>query len=541
MSEQSSERTVLCGIGLSQGCVLGRICLFNENRHSNLPMYKVQGKGVEREMNRLRQALDLVSQRLDGIRERVALQIGAAEAEIFTAQRLILEDEKVLQEMRSQISNKNSNAEAAVISVLDRYEARLLEIDNEYIKERATDLGEVRRRLLDVLNNMQPSLQCADQEHCQRGRNRIIVAVELTPSLAVDINTSETLGFVTERGGVNSHAAILARALGIPAVSGIENIHSRISCGTELLIDGSAGEVIIWPDEKDKEKVTQVASERLPNVRVSGFSVAANINTSEDAAEALNVDAEGIGLYRTEFEFITAGRLLTEEEQAERYSRVVQTMEGRPVTFRMLDVGGDKAFDFLNLPKEENPALGWRGTRLLLGLPELFQSQARAIARASCVGPVRVLYPMIVDCDQFLRVRSMFQECIRDMKQGTIQQGVMFEVPSACLSAEEILNEVDFASVGSNDLIQYLFAVDRNNEKVAPDYRTDHPLLWRLLETLVQAGEKTGKPITLCGEIAGVPEYAVRLRALGFPSVSVSPRLIPRVRRALNLQRQGKE
>jgi len=532
---------VLRGIGLSQGCTVARVCLFNENRHSNLPMYKVQGEGVEREMNRLERALKLVTQRLDEIRERVALQIGAAEAEIFSAQKMILEDEKVLQEIRSQITDKNSNAEAAVIEVLDRYETRLLEIDNEYIKERATDLGEVRRRLLDVLNNMQPSLQCADQEHCRRGRHRIIVAVELTPSLAVDINTSETLGFVTERGGVNSHAAILARALGIPAVSGIERIHSRISCGTELLVDGGTGEVIVWPDDGDKQRATRAAAEPLPNLRVPGFAVAANINTSEDAAEALNVDAEGIGLYRTEFEFIAAGRLLSEEEQTERYSRVVQAMEGRTVTFRMLDVGGDKPFAFLDLPKEDNPALGWRGTRLLLGLPDLFQTQARAIARASRLGPVRVMYPMIVDRDQFLRASLMFRESVQELECGEILQGVMFEVPSACLSAEEILREADFASVGSNDLIQYLFAVDRNNEKVAPDYRTDHPLLWRLLKTLVQAAEKIGKPITLCGEIAGVPEYAVRLRELGFESVSVSTRLIPRVRRAINLQRQEKE
>lgn len=541
MNESINERTVLQGIGLSPGCVVARICLFNENRHSNLPIFRVQGEGVEREMNRFTQAVALVSQRLDDIRERVERKIGAAEAEIFSAQKMILEDEKVLQEIRERITEKNSNAEAAVMDVLDRYETRLQEIDNEYIKERATDLGEVRRRLLDVLNNMQPSLQCADQQHCQRGKNRIITAIELTPSLAVDINTTETRGFVTERGGINSHAAILARALGIPAVSGIEKIHSRITCGTELLIDGAKGEVIVWPNEEDKKRAVQIHPEFFPNCRVPGFPVTANINTAEEVEEALSVDAEGIGLYRTEFEFITAGRLLSEEEQAERYARVVRRMQGRLVTFRMLDIGGDKPFSFLELPREDNPALGWRGTRLLLGHAELFRAQARAVARASQHGPVRVMYPMIVDTEQFLRARKLFQDAVEDLKTGPIEQGIMFEVPSACLLAEELLMEADFASVGSNDLIQYLFAVDRNNEKVAEDYRTDHPLLWNVLHQLVQAAETAGKPVTLCGEIAGVPEYAFRLRALGFSSVSVSARLIPQIRRAVYLHVQEKE
>lgn len=533
MNEKITVRTVLKGIALSQGKTVARVCLFNENRHSNLPVYRVVGEGIERESDRLNRAVALVTRRLNEIHQRVSRQIGTAEAGIFTAQKMILEDENVLREMRLLISQENRNAESAVIGVLDRYEMRLLEIDNEYIKERASDIGEIRRRILDILSNMEPSLQCADQSHCQRGKNKIIVAEELTPSLTVDINTFETRGFITERGGVNAHAAILSRALGIPAVSGIEKIHSRITCGTEVLIDGDAGEIIIWPDENDKKHAVHALVEILPNKRVPSFSVAANINTHEDVKEALRMDAEGIGLYRTEFEFITAGRLLSEDEQAERYTQVVRALDGRSLTFRMLDIGGDKPFDFLNLPEEENPALGWRGTRLLLGQPELFRTQARAVARASCFGPVRVMYPMIVDMEQFQHIKARFNEAVFGLEKGKILQGVMFEVPASCLCAAEIFREADFASVGSNDLIQYLFAVDRNNEKVAQDYQPGHPVLWAVLSSLVRAAAEAGKPITLCGEIAGVPEYAVKLRETGFTSVSVSPRLIPVVRHAV--------
>ncbi len=534
MNEKITQRTVLKGLGLSRGSVVARVCLFNENRHSNLPIYRVKGEGVEREIQRLDRAVAVVADRLEEIHSRVSGQIGAAEAEIFTAQKMILNDENVLQEIRGLITDEQRNAESAVIGVLDRYEMRLLEIDNEYIKERASDIGEIRRRILDVLGNMQPSLQCADEKHCQRGRDRIIVATELTPSLTIDINTFETRGFITERGGLNAHAAILARALGIPAVSGIEAIHSRITCGTEVLLDGDAGEIIVWPDEQDKQRAQQVPEARVRNGRIPGFAVGANINTYADAEDALNADAEGIGLYRTEFECISAGRLLSEDEQTERYSQVVRRMDGRPVTFRMLDIGGDKPFSFLSLPNEDNPALGWRGTRLLLGHEALFKTQARAIARAAALGPVRVMYPMIVDLAQFRKVRTMFSEATADLGSERILQGVMFEVPAACLGASELFREADFASVGSNDLIQYLFAVDRNNEKVAGEYQPGHPILWSVLQNLVHAAREAGKSITLCGEMAGDPEYALRLREIGFTSVSVSSRLIPAVRNAIH-------
>jgi len=245
-----NTETVFRGLALSGGISVGRVCLFNENRHSNLPAYKVAGDGVDRECARVARALKLVSERLERVRADVAQRIGQAEAEIFVAQRMILEDASLGAEVLRAIRERGCNAETAITSVLDFYEGQLQQVDDDYIKDRASDIGEVRRRLLDVLGNMRPSLQCGPESHCQRGHSRIVVAEELTPSLTLSLDPEHTIGFVTEHGGINSHAAILARALEIPAVSGVPHIHSLISCGTEVVVNGDTGEVIIRPSEE---------------------------------------------------------------------------------------------------------------------------------------------------------------------------------------------------------------------------------------------------------------------------------------------------
>ena len=265
---KTSAETRFVGLPISGGTAVARVCLFNEKRHSNLPAFRVAGDGVQREKSRVERAIALVGDQLDVVISSVLQRVGPAEAQIFEAQKAILADKVLLREILGAIESMKLNAEAAVTKVLDVYESRLAEVDNEYIKERASDIGEIRRRLLDVLANITPSLQCGDQNHCQRGRDRIIVAEELTPSLTVDLDSERILGFVTERGGPTSHAAILARALGIPAVSGVHGIHGMISCGTELLLNGDSGEVIVWPTE---ETIRRVESDRAIAVRaVSG-------------------------------------------------------------------------------------------------------------------------------------------------------------------------------------------------------------------------------------------------------------------------------
>lgn len=532
-STQSSEIR-LTGLPISGGVVAGKVCRFNENRHSNLAMYRVSGSGITREKNRVQRAIDLAADQLDGLIEDVAWRIGPAEAKIFEAQKAILGDSVLGSRIVEDIETAGFNAESAVTRVLDAYELRLLEVDNEYIKERASDIGELRRRLLDVLGDINPSLQCAGQEHCQQGRSRIIVTGELTAGMTVDLDADQTVGFVTERGGPTSHAAILARALGIPAVSGVKGIHNLLSCGTELLIDGDSGEVVIWPNAQTvaRARPGPVAAAATVVEPVPGLTVLANINHASEVDDAVARKSEGIGLYRTEFEFLSAGRILDEDEQYERYAAVVKAMAGRRVSFRLLDIGGDKQAPFFDLPREDNPYLGLRGSRLLLERADLLRPQARALARASAHGPVEVLYPMIVELEQFVKLKRMFCEAVDDLATGSLRHGVMFEVPSACLEARRLLEAADFGSIGTNDLIQYLFAVDRNNELVAYDYSADRPAFWSVLEQIVAAAAETGRTVSVCGEAAGNLQFLPRLMQLGLTTLSVSPRFIGDLRLA---------
>jgi len=537
----SGQELRLKGHVLSEGVVVGQVCLFNEIQPEDLPAYEIDAAGVEQEIERLHKGIAVAVEQLKQVRQRVAERIGNAEAGIFVAQRTILEDPSLQKEIIERIRGKRDNAEVAVALVLDSYEQKLLELDDEYIRERASDIGEVRRRLLDAIAGGKSArqFQCAESA-CAHGHDRVVVAIELTPGSIVALDLEHTRAFVTERGGVNSHAAILARALGIPAVSGIENVRQLARCESRILVDGFRGEVVLCPRPetvedalaREKTQSEALSGPATPMAPVEGFRVMANINLPGELDEALAMQAEGIGLYRTEFEVIAAGRMFSEDELYKRYARIVEAMKGATTTFRLLDVGSDKRLPFMRTPREENPALGWRGARLLLGNRELLATQARALARASRHGAIHVLYPMIVDREQFLSLRTHVLDAIDGIERGELYHGVMLEVPAACLQADELLEEADFASVGTNDLIQYLFAVDRDNKLVAADYSPDRPALWRLLRIIAEAGKKSGKPVSVCGELAGDPDYVAKLLNAGIDCVSTTARRIPRVRRA---------
>ena len=532
-----NTETRLKGLPLSGGVTYAKVCLFNEQRHQNLPSREVNDKDVEGEKGRVRKTLLLVQGRLDALIESVKSKVGVAEAEIFTAQKMILEDPALEKRIFEHIESKNFSAEKAIVSSLDFFESQLAKIDNDYLKERASDIGEVKRRLLDALAGIRPSFQCSNDFFCQKGKNRIVIAEELTPSLTVELNTELIRGFVTDRGGIASHAAILARSLKIPAVSGIPGIHDLMFCGTDVLINGDTGEVVLWPTEETLARYPQL---KLPPPEpveavgpIPGLKVMANLNLARTVREAVDSKAEGIGLYRTEFELFAAGKLLSEEEQYERYVNVLRAMAGKPVYFRMFDIGGDKNAPYLNLPKEQNPYLGFRGSRYLLGNREFFGTQARALARASAHGEVHVMYPMVIDSKQFLKLKEAFLEETSSIQAGTIRHGIMLEVPSVCLDADKIFRLVDFGSLGTNDLIQYLFAVDRDNETVAYDHHPDREFFWSLVGQVARAARKHRKPLSVCGELAGNPEYARKLIAQGIHAVSVAPKMISRLRIAV--------
>jgi len=522
------------GLPVSGGVAFARTCLFRQGHHELPPDYRVTGDGVGKERQRLRTAIAKVAEHFEGLKKTVAERIGPAEAEIFAVQRAILEDPAIDRKLTEAIDG-GYNAETAVLRTFEEYEARLLEVEDDYIRERASDLGEVKRRLVDALLGAVTAMECASEPKCQRGLDRIVVTQELTPSAALSLPTDKILGIVTARGGATSHAAILARALGIPAVSGIDHIHELVACGTEIIVNGDTGDVVVRPG-KESVRLLDGFSPATPDVAASdpvdNLCVMANIGIVSDVKEARGMHAEGIGLYRTELEFFAAGRVLDEEEQLSRYAAVVKAMDGRPVYFRLLDIGADKHSGLFGIPPEANPSLGLRGARFLLHHPQVLRPQARAMARLSRQRPVHVMYPMVMDLGQFRRLRHLFDEATAGLARGEIHHGVMFEVPSAVLEARDILAEADFGSIGSNDLIQYLFAVDRNNAHVAEDYSPDREVFWRLIEGLVRAARETGRPLSICGEMAADPRYIPRLLALGIRSVSVSARHIPGVRQA---------
>ncbi len=532
----SKEEIRFQGLPISGGITIAQVCLFDDSRHHDVPVEEASSLPAEKEIVRLENASQAVSVRLAEVKEKVDRHIGSAEAEIFVAQKMILEDASLKKQLFDLITGKQITAESAVNVTFDEYEQKLLAVDSEYIRQRASDIGEVKRRLLDALGDTSPGFKCEGLGACNQGRNRIVATEELTPMITIELNFDHVQGFITERGGVTSHAAILARALGVPAVSGIHGFLEKVACGTEILLNGDTGEVVVWPTQETIHQARE-SSVVLPGKDriikpVENFEVFANINLAGDVDEAVAMHAEGIGLYRTEFELFSSGRLLSEDEEFERYSHVVKKMNGKPVYFRMLDIGGDKNTQFFNLPHESNPYLGCRGARFLIARPDIFRQQARALARASKYGPVYVMYPMVIGVEQLLTLKKMFSESVSDIDVGTIYQGLMFEVPSACLLAKELLEIADFASIGSNDLIQYLFAVDRNNELVAYDYNPDKAVFWNLLKSLAEAADQAGKNLSICGELASDANYIKKLLDIGINTASVSSRLIPHIRLA---------
>lgn len=524
------------GLPVSNGVALARVYLVRHDFERISPHYTVSEDEVAGERERLEIAIQQASLRLDALIAQVASRIGETHAEIFVAQKMMVEDPELLDRMVRIISEDRVNAETALEKTLGEYERLLREVDDEYMRERSSDIAEVRRRLLDCLARGERRDVVLVDNTFRQGEKRIVVAQELTPGLTVSLDVANTVGFITARGGCASHSAILARALGIPAVTGLEGILDEIGHGELVLMNGGTGEVFIWPTQRTIELCPALNRIPAPSPNVPGalksIFVMANINVAADAALADAVTADGIGLYRTEYEFLAAGRPLSDREQYDRYEQVILRMGDRPVYFRLLDFGGDKAAPFLGLPEEDNPALGFRGARLLQARPDLLFPQVRALARLSVKRPIHVMYPMITEFEQFIRIKTLIEQQTEDIAGAQLIHGVMFEVPSACLDAERLFSVADFGSVGSNDLTQYLFAVDRNNQHVAYDFQHDRPVFWNLLALVGRAAKNAGKPLGLCGEMGSQPEYLPRLIDAGIGSTSVSPRLVPQVRMA---------
>lgn len=529
------------GQSISSGKVYAKICVFSINRQQRIVERNLATKkACKIEIKRFDQAREKCTHELENIIRKVRDEIGATEAEIFIAQKHIMNDPMIIDEITKTVLTQKKNIEFIITQVLTGFEEKFKHIDNEYLGERASDIGEIRRRLIDALLETEPGFACEGQVHCKKGEGRVIVAESLSASMVVNLNLNRVQGIVTEHGGGTSHAAIIARSVGIPSVSGIKGIYKRVSCGDSIIVDGDQGKVIHKPKKKlvlsflkeqEQNRVKLGALTSPPNM-----SVMANAGLIEDVKYAAKIRADGIGLFRTELSFLLAGKLLAEDEQFTIYRNIQSYMTDKPVVFRLLDIGGDKDLPFLNIEKESNPFMGLRGARFLLENRDVFSSQVRALGKLSKHGVVRILFPMIIDSVQLEKLIAGVREIMVgvDSVLDNIKLGAMFEVPGACMQALSILKQVDFASIGSNDLIQYLFAVDRNNEAVSQDYNPEHPVLWSVLQTLSQSAKELHKPLSLCGEMAGMQGIPSRLIDIGIKSVSVSPRLVQRVRLEMN-------
>ncbi len=525
------------GISISSGRVAGQICLYSAERHKAVPQYSLSNKeAVDKELLRYEDVLSQCSHELNKIASDVTEKVGKAESEIFLTQKHIMNDPKVVASVRGMVREEKKNVEWAISDVLRSYEEKFASLDNQYLRERASDIGEIRRRLLGKLGDERSGFVCHGQEHCKHGKNRIIVAEELTSDMIVHMDLDRIMGFVTEHGGITSHAAIIARSLGIPAVSGIPGIMDYVKCSDFVLVNGDDGEVYYNPKPETISSLAPVEPVQSEAVCVlgspAGMEVLANASTIDDVKQAWAVGADGVGLFRTEILFIKAGRLVFEQEQYDYYLKVTEMMHGKPVTFRMLDTGGDKPLPFLRIKQEANPYLGWRGSRFLLGNPDIFQAQMRALGKVSCLKKLKILFPMVIDVTQMKELLDAAESALKDVQceRNNIEFGAMFEVPSAFLQASKIYELVDFGSIGSNDLIQYLFAIDRTNELVSQDYDPEHPVLWEMLSSLSKIARKHDKPLSICGEMAGREGMPTHLLDSGIHSLSITPRLIPRVR-----------
>ena len=533
------------GIAVSPGVVVGTAYRVESPIGALEPVKLDDPADIPREIERFDRAVALAGEELESIVAKVQEQIGPAEAEIFRTHVAILKDRGLLAQVRQKIETDGLTALSALYQVLQQYAQAFAGIEHDFYRERMADVRDVIARIGSHLDSRQRSRIPESSED-----PIVLVAYELLPSQAMSLGELPIGGIVTETGGSTSHAAILSRSRGIPAVSGIEGITAEVHDGDLIAVDGRDGMVLVRPDAETasayrkmqreyfqlKDKL--VANRDQPAVTQDGVRVEllANINTLADAQAAASVGATGVGLFRTEYLFIAHHDVPDEEEQYQHYRQIVEAAPNRSVTIRTLDLGGDKTVPYLGRRIEANPFMGWRSIRLSFEHPKLFEAQIRAILRAGLHGDVQMLFPMITTLEELRHVNRMVEEArMRLHKAGIpfgqhVKTGVMVEVPAAAVCIDAILRETDFISIGSNDLIQYLVAADRDNPKVAHLCEPLSPAVFRVLKTILDACTRTGTPVTVCGEMAGQPRSVLVLFGMGLRRFSMSPAFVPTIK-----------
>ncbi len=523
----------LTGIGASAGIAIAKVFKLE---NPALEVVKTTIDNPEQEVERFKEAISQSKTELEVIKDHAEKELGEDKAAIFAAHLLVLQDPELIDNVTSKINEEKTNAESALDEVSGMFISMFENMDNEYMKERAADIRDVRKRLLAHLMNVEFNTPSMITDEV------IIIADDLTPSDTAQLNRTFVKGFATDIGGRTSHSAIMARSMEIPSVVGTKEITGSVENGTTVIIDGIDGIVIIDPTEDEKGSYEQkrvryeeqkkewakLVDESTKSADDKHVELAANIGTPKDLPGVLNNGAEGIGLYRTEFLYMNRDQLPTEEEQFEAYKEVLSKMEGKPVVIRTLDVGGDKELPYLNLPKELNPFLGYRAIRLCLDQQSIFRTQLKALLRASAFGNLKVMFPMIATLDEFRQAKVILLEEKEKLEQGgvdvsdSIEIGMMVEIPSTAVMADLFAKEVDFFSIGTNDLIQYTMAADRMNEQVSYLYQPYNPAILRLVKNVINAAHKEGKWAGMCGEMAGDEIAIPILLGLGLDEFSMS-------------------
>jgi len=537
---------MISGILASPGIAFGKALLLKEDEIV-INRKKISADQVEQEIQRFLDGRSKAAEQLEAIKIKAGETFGEEKAAIFEGHIMLLEDEELEQEIIALIKDDLASADAAVFSVIDGQAKALEELDDEYLKERATDVRDIGKRLLqNILGLHIVDLSAINEEV-------LLVARDLTPSETAQLNLNKVLGFITDLGGRTSHTSIMARSLELPAIVGTGNVTSQVKNDDYLILDGVNNQVYLNPsqDKIDELKAIQhqYVTEKnelaklkdLPAITLDGHQVevCANIGTVRDVTGAERNGAEGVGLYRTEFLFMDRDSLPSEEEQFQAYKAVAEAMGQQAVIVRTMDIGGDKDLPYMNLPKEDNPFLGWRAIRIAMDRPEILHAQLRAILRASAFGKLRIMFPMIISVEEVRTLKGELEKLkaqLRDEGKAfdeSIETGIMVETPASAVIAHHLAKEVDFFSIGTNDLTQYTLAVDRGNELISHLYNPMTPSVLTLIKQVIDASHAEGKWTGMCGELAGDERATLLLLGMGLDEFSMSAISIPRIKKII--------
>ena len=532
----------LKGKSVYKGVAFGKISVLKKDDYV---VKRVKIEDTQAELQRVEEAVEASKQQLQKLYEKALKEVGEASAAIFEVHQMMLEDEDYKESIENIISTQQVNAEYAVASTGDNFSQMFASMDDDYMRARAADIKDISNRLVKNLSGQSADVMDLDEPV-------IVVADDLSPSETVQMDKEKILAFVTVHGSANSHTAILARMMNIPALIGVDMDLEALHTGTEATVDGFHGEFFVDPSEEVKERIQRKIEEEKEkqellqqlrgkeNVTKGGrhINLYANIGSVADMGYVLENDAGGIGLFRSEFLYIGRNELPDEEEQFQAYKQAVQNMAGKKVIIRTLDIGADKQADYLNIEKEENPALGYRAIRICLAQPEIFKTQLRALFRASAYGNLSIMYPMITSTEEVAQIQAIVQEVKEELKAdgipyNDVEEGIMIETPAAVMISDELAKMVDFFSIGTNDLTQYTLAIDRQNEKLDRFYNPHHKAILKMIQMVVDSAHQEGKWAGICGELGADPELTETFVRMGVDELSVAPSMILKLRKII--------